>query len=70
MLEELIKKATLKDAIWIIIASFAIVNFWRASWGLLDIYLFPKNIKMSLLSSLIIGLFILTIITLYRRNKR
>lgn len=70
MLEEMIKKTKLKDAIWIIIAAFAIVNFWRAIWGLLDIYLFPKNIKMSLLSSLIISLFILTIITLYRRNKR
>jgi hypothetical protein len=70
MLEELIKKANFKDALWVIIASFAIVNFWRGTWGILDTYLFPENYKTSLFASLIIGLSILFLIAFYRGDKK
>lgn len=69
MLEEIFKKTTLKEAFFILIASFAIVNFWRATWGLMDLYLFPENYKMSLFISMFVSLFILSIITIYTGSK-
>lgn len=43
-----------------IIIAFAVISFWRGIWGLMDIYLLPKNHELSLWSSLILGIAILT----------
>lgn len=42
-----------------ILVGFAVIAFWRGIWGLLDIYLFPNDYKLSLWASLILGLLIL-----------
>jgi hypothetical protein len=44
-----------------IIIAFAVISFWRGIWGLMDIYLFPTNETLSLLSSVVIGVAILII---------
>lgn len=41
------------------IAAFGLIAFWRGIWGLLDIYLFPNNEPLSMISSLFIGFAIL-----------
>lgn len=38
---------------------FAIVAFWRGTWGLMDIYLFPDNRLLSFLVSILLGVVIL-----------
>ena len=42
-----------------IIIAFAIILFWRGIWGLMDLYLFPKNNMLSYIISIIIGIIIL-----------
>jgi hypothetical protein len=69
MLERIFEKINLRDLFPIIIASICIVGFWRGIWGLMDIYLFPKNHLISSISSASIGLIILLGISLYRRKK-
>ena len=69
MLENLVEKTNLADVGIIIIASLAIVGFWRGVWGLMDIYLFPGNYTLSLFTSMIIGLIILLGIAFYRGKK-
>ncbi|MFA4953015.1 MAG: hypothetical protein WC584_02225 [Candidatus Pacearchaeota archaeon] len=49
----------LRKVIYTILVAFAIVSFWRGVWGLMDIYLFPKNHPLSLVVSLIVGISIL-----------
>ena len=50
---------TLKKVFNTILLGFAIVAFWRGTWGLLDIYLFPNRHELSLWISILIGIFIL-----------
>ena len=47
-----------KRALAVVIA-FAMIAFWRGTWGLLDIYLFPNNYELSLWISLGIGVIML-----------
>ncbi len=44
-----------------IMIAFAVISFWRGLWGLLDYYLFPGNYKLSLWTSLLIGMIILIV---------
>ncbi len=53
-----IKKRKSKIMFAILIA-FAVILFWRGSWGLMDEYLFPSNYRLSLWTSLFLGLIIL-----------
>ena len=39
--------------------AFAIVAFWRGTWGLMDLYLFPNNAVLSFIISIGIGVAIL-----------
>lgn len=48
-----------RSAITIIGVVFAIVLFWRGTWGLLDLYLFPDNMLLSYLISAAAGIIIL-----------
>ena len=50
-----------KKILYAILIGFAIVSFWRGVWGLLDLYLFPNNLQLSLWVSVVIGLIILII---------
>jgi len=69
MLERIFEKTDIKDILPIIIATIAIVGFWRGFWGLMDIYLFPQNKILSLTSSIILGLIIVISIAFYKREK-
>jgi hypothetical protein len=42
-----------------LLIAFAVISFWRGVWGLMDIFLFPGNKILSLISSVIIGIVIL-----------
>ena len=66
MLEEIVKKANFTDVLIVIIASLAIVSFWRGIWGLMDIYIYPTNPTISLVSSVIMGIAILLLIAFYK----
>jgi hypothetical protein len=50
----------LKTIIYAIIIGFAVIAFWRGIWGLLDLYVFPNNLELSLWTTTILGIFILT----------
>jgi hypothetical protein len=63
MLESFIKKTNLNDIGIILIASFAIVAFWRGTWNLMDKFLFPNNFVLSQFISIGIGLLILGILS-------
>jgi len=52
-------KRSFKKIAHTILIAFAIVSFWRGIWGLMDLYLSPKNPLVSFLISLIIGIVIL-----------
>ncbi|MBR9706638.1 hypothetical protein GOV14_06400 [Candidatus Pacearchaeota archaeon] len=45
--------------LYALIIGFAVISFWRGIWGLWDIYVFPKNIALSLWASTLVGLIIL-----------
>ena len=70
MLEQIFEKTNFTDVWFIVIASLAIVGFWRGVWGLMDIYLFPKNNILSLITSIIFGMIILIGIAAYKKKRR
>jgi hypothetical protein len=53
------KLKRVEKAIFTILIAFAIVAFWRGTWGLLDVYLFPENYALSSLISVATGIIIL-----------
>ena len=53
------KKKYIKEVFYTIAIAFAIVLFWRGIWGLLDLYLFPNNLFVSYIVSIIFGILIL-----------
>lgn len=69
MLEELVIKTDFKDAGIILIASLAIVSFWRGLWGLMDDYLLPDHSLLSYMLSIFIGLIVLLLIVLYKGKR-
>ncbi|MBW2992503.1 hypothetical protein KY345_04770, partial [Candidatus Woesearchaeota archaeon] len=68
-LEEIFHKTSLMDVILVVIASLAIVSFWRGVWGLMDLYIFPENYLLSYVSSTVIGLAILVAGAFYRSKR-
>jgi hypothetical protein len=50
---------SIKKILYAIIVGFAIVAFWRGTWMLMDIFLFPDNDLFSSLSAIFIGILIL-----------
>ena len=41
-----------------ILLALAVVSFWRGIWGIMDLYLLPKNPTASFAISIIIGIII------------
>ena len=66
MLEKLIEKTNFVDILIVIIASFAMVNFWRGTWHVIDVILFPGNYLVSGICSVAISLIIFFAIAEYR----
>ena len=62
------KNSKTKNILLAILIGSAVISFWRGLWGLMDIYLFPKNTALSFSISVIIGLIIL-IITHYTTKE-
>ena len=52
-------KRSFTQILFTLIIAFAVVAFWRGSWGILDIYLFPENYLISSIVSIFIGIIIL-----------
>lgn len=50
-----------RDIIFWVILNVGVVLFWRGSWGLMDLYVFPKSIKKSYAVSLFVGIFFLVV---------
>lgn len=63
------KEGKTKRVLFDIVIAFAIIAFWRGIWGLMDLYLFPDNYSLSLLTSAIIGLLIIVVITASTKNN-
>ena len=42
-----------------ILIACGVIAFWRGIWGLMDLYLFPNNNLLSIITSLVLGLSIL-----------
>ncbi len=70
MIEEIVKRTSPLDALLVLIGALAIVSFWRGVWGMMDLYLFPKNHLVSSGVSIFFGLLILIIVSLYRGKKK
>lgn len=67
----MVKKKTIthsKKLFLAVVIGFAVISFWRGVWGLMDVYLFPENLTLSLITSTILGLVIL-IITHYATRE-
>ncbi len=62
MLKEVKKLKTKHKIIFAILIGFAVVNFWRGIWGLLDEYLLPSNYELSIWISVFLGIIILIIL--------
>lgn len=70
MLETIFEKTKFKDVPLIIIASIAIVSFWRGIWHLSDIIIYPNDYLKSSIASIIIGIVILLLIASYRSSLK
>ena len=68
MLEKLVEKTNFTDGFIILVSSLALISFWRGTWGLLDEYLFPGNPDLSYAISIALGLAVLFVIAVYRKN--
>ena len=61
MFKKFSKLKTKHQIIFTLLIALAVVSVWRGIWGLMDIYLFPKNLHLSLWFSLVLGLLILVV---------
>ena len=53
--------------VWIIlIGSIAIVGFWRGTWNLMDKFIFPNDIILSSVVTMVGGFLILYILSRYK----
>lgn len=43
----------------VLLIGTAAVLFWRGAWGLMDLYIFPDDVALSYLTSLVVGIAIL-----------
>jgi len=50
-----VKNRTIKA----LLVATGVVLFWRGAWGLMDLYLFPNNLPLSFVSSLLLGILVL-----------
>jgi len=61
MAQRLQETARHRRGIVALVAALGIVGFWRGTWMLLDIYLFPGNQVLSAVVSIISGLALLLV---------
>ena len=55
------KKRSLKKFSFTLLVGIAVVSFWRGIWVLMDEYLFPQNIFLSGIISIIVGILVFII---------
>jgi hypothetical protein len=55
------KLKPLERALFALLIGVSVVSFWRGTGGLMSMYIFPNNLKISYWASLLIGLIILAI---------
>jgi len=56
------KKNSFNHIIRTLITAIAVIALWRGLWGIMDLYLFPANLLLSYLCSVILGIAILYIL--------
>ncbi len=59
---------TLKKNFNYIIIVLGIVLVWRGIWGLADTYLFPNNPILSFIISVLIGIFLLFLVDIKKKD--
>jgi len=59
MLQRYKKLGTIQKILFAVLIGIAVVAFWRGSWGIMDVYLFPNNYEISSWASITLGLIIL-----------
>lgn len=57
-IKKIIKTISHKKTPKIIIDFIAVIIIWRGVWGFLDVYLFPNNLAISYLISILLGILI------------
>jgi len=63
-------KVTLKSAIISLLLGAAIILFWRGIWDLADTYLYPSDVVVSAVLSILIGIGILYAFSFNLRGLR
>ena len=61
MFQRIKKLKPSNQAIFALLVGFSLIAFWRGTWGLMDIYLFPNNPLLSSLISIFVGFVVLTL---------
>ncbi len=61
MLESFAELKAHHRVLFAVIIAFAMISFWRGTWGLMDTYLFPGNPVLSYGTSAATGLIILAL---------
>lgn len=59
---------TLKKNLHIILIAVGVVFVWRGIWDLADIYLLPDNPQLSFLVSVMVGIVLLFLIDIKKRD--
>ncbi|MEK6890815.1 MAG: hypothetical protein AABX03_01630 [Nanoarchaeota archaeon] len=63
MIEEMFRRTGTKDVILILIASVAVVGFWRGVWNLMDRYFLPEYFLVSQIVTIILGTLMLFLLS-------
>jgi hypothetical protein len=59
MLARINKMKLHHQVVFAVVIAFAVISFWRGTWGLMDLYLFSHDYNLSLWASVVIGILIL-----------
>jgi len=69
MLEKILERANFTDVLIVLVGSFAIVGFWRGTWNLMDYYVFPESFVLSQTVTILAGVMIMVLLSLYKGWK-
>jgi len=66
MLENILRRASLKDVLIVLVGAVAIIGVWRGVWNLLDKFLLVNHFVLSQAVSIFIGILILWLLSKYK----
>lgn len=59
MFHRVTKLKPFKQMLFTLLIGISVVSFWRGTWGIMDVYIFPDNYSISSWISIAIGLAVL-----------